>query len=105
MLVMFNNPCGTPRHTKFSTVWRLSSSCSYIITKVGKGFTSLGVNSRHGIVDKTCQSTIYTHGTATNCTFIVIEGPDSAGKTFHSEGISLWLTKQGFAVQGLTFPQ
>ena len=36
--------------------------------------------------------------------FIVIEGPDSAGKTFHSEGISLWLTKQGFAVQGLTFP-
>ena len=34
----------------------------------------------------------------------MIEGPDSAGKTFHSEGISLWLTKQGFAVQGLTFP-
>ena len=25
------------------------------------------------------------------------------GKTFHSDGISLWLTKQGFAVQGLTF--
>ena len=36
--------------------------------------------------------------------FIVIEGRDSVGKTFHSEGISLWLTKQGFAVQGLTFP-
>ena len=27
--------------------------------------------------------------------FIVIEGPDSVGKTFHSEGISLWLSKQG----------
>ena len=36
--------------------------------------------------------------------FIVMEGPDSVGKTFHIEGISLWLTKQGFAVQGLTFP-
>ena len=36
--------------------------------------------------------------------FIVVEGPDSVGKTFHSEGISLWRTKQGFAVQGLTFP-
>ena len=36
--------------------------------------------------------------------FIVTEGPASAGKTFHSEGISLWLTKQGLAVQGLTFP-
>ena len=34
--------------------------------------------------------------------FTVIEGPDSSGKTLHSEGISLWLTKQGFAVQGLT---
>ena len=31
--------------------------------------------------------------------FIVVEGPDFAGKTFHAEGISLWLTKQGFAVQ------
>ena len=36
--------------------------------------------------------------------FIVIEGPDSAGKTFYSEGLALWLTRQGFAVQGLTFP-
>ena len=36
--------------------------------------------------------------------FIVIEGPDFSGKTFHAEGISLWLTKQGFAVQTLTFP-
>ena len=36
--------------------------------------------------------------------FVVIEGPDSAGKTFHAEGISLWLSKQGFAVQTLTFP-
>ena len=36
--------------------------------------------------------------------FIVVEGPDFAGKTFHAEGISLWLTKQGFAVQTLTFP-
>ena len=26
------------------------------------------------------------------------------GKTFRSEGVSLWLTKQGLAVQGLTFP-
>ena len=36
--------------------------------------------------------------------FIVIEGPDFSGKTLHAEGISLWLTKQGFAVQMLTFP-
>ena len=36
--------------------------------------------------------------------FIVIEGPDFSGKTFHAEGISLWLTKQGFAVHTLTFP-
>ena len=36
--------------------------------------------------------------------FIVIEGPDFSGKTFHAEGISLWLTKQGFTVQMLTFP-
>ena len=36
--------------------------------------------------------------------FIVIEGPDFSGKTFHAEGISLWLTRQGFAVQTLTFP-
>ena len=34
----------------------------------------------------------------------VIEGPDSTGKTFHAEGISLWLSKQGFAIQTLTFP-
>ena len=37
--------------------------------KVGKGFTSLGVNSSHGIVDKTCQSTIYAYGTTMNCAF------------------------------------
>ena len=36
--------------------------------------------------------------------FIVLEGPDFSGKTFHAEAISLWLTKQGFAVQTLTFP-
>ena len=36
--------------------------------------------------------------------FIVVEGPDSVGKTFHIEGISPGLTKQGFAVQCLTFP-
>ena len=36
--------------------------------------------------------------------FVVLEGPDSVGKTFHGEGISLWLSKQGFAVQTLTFP-
>ena len=36
--------------------------------------------------------------------FVVLEGPDFAGKTFHAEGISLWLSKQGFAVQTLTFP-
>ena len=35
---------------------------------------------------------------------IVIEGPDSTGKTFHAEGVSLWLSKQGFAIQTLTFP-
>ena len=36
--------------------------------------------------------------------FVVLEGPDFAGKTFHAEGISLWLSKQGFAVQTLIFP-
>ena len=36
--------------------------------------------------------------------FIVIEGADSVGKTFHAEAVAVWLTKQGFAVQGLTFP-
>ena len=36
--------------------------------------------------------------------FIVVEGPDFSGKTFHAEAVSLWLTKQGFAVQTLTFP-
>ena len=36
--------------------------------------------------------------------FIVLEGPDFSGKTFHAEAVSLWLTKQGFAVQTLTFP-
>ena len=36
--------------------------------------------------------------------FVVIEGPDSTGKTFHAEGVSLWLSKQGFAIQTLTFP-
>ena len=36
--------------------------------------------------------------------FIVLEGPDFSGKTFHAEAISLWLTKQEFAVQTLTFP-
>ena len=35
---------------------------------------------------------------------VVLEGPDYAGKAFHAEGISLWLSKQGFAVQTLTFP-
>ena len=34
----------------------------------------------------------------------VLEGPDFSGKTFHAEAVSLWLTKQGFAVQALTFP-
>ena len=36
--------------------------------------------------------------------FVVIEGPDSTGKTFHAEGVSLWLSKQVFAIQTLTFP-
>ena len=37
--------------------------------------------------------------------FVVIEGTDSNGKTFHAvEGVSLWLSKQGFAIQTLTFP-
>ena len=36
--------------------------------------------------------------------FVVLEGPDFSGKTFHAEAVSLWLTQQGFAVQTLTFP-
>ena len=36
--------------------------------------------------------------------FVVLEGLDFAGKTFHAEGGSLWLSKQGFAVQTLIFP-
>ena len=36
--------------------------------------------------------------------FIVLEGPDFSGNAFHAEAISLWLTRQGFAVQTLTFP-
>ena len=36
--------------------------------------------------------------------FIVVEGPDFSGKMFHAEAVSSWLTKQGFAVQTLPFP-
>ena len=36
--------------------------------------------------------------------FIVIEGPDCVGKTFHAEGVSMLLSTKGFAVQTLTFP-
>ena len=36
--------------------------------------------------------------------FIVIEGADSLGKALHAEGVAVWLTKRGFAVQKLSCP-
>ena len=101
---MFLGPCESSRNTRNSGLWKLFDPCPNFITKMGKGSTCVGVIRGMELLTRPVNQRFLRPNQQRLAPFIVVEGPHSVGKTCHTEGISLWLTKQGFAVQGLTFP-
>ena len=102
MHIVFQYAGGDTSVTRFSRIWKLAGTCSHISPKLG--YISLGFNRGHRSIDKPINQRFVRPEQPRIAPFVVLEGPDFAGKTFHAEGVSLWLSKQGFAVQTLIFP-
>ena len=78
--------------TRNPKLWNFIDTCPYLIAEMGTGPTSVGALN---LLTQPSNQRFPRSESQRIAPFIVIEGADLVGKTFHAEAVAVWLTKQG----------